>query len=81
MLDLSQNENRINIKIQDNGKGLPKNFNDTFQNNPQGLGIKLISTLAEQLEAAYNYKSCDNGTVFMLEFKKSEVKGIGNARL
>ncbi len=81
MLDLSQNENKINIKIQDNGKGLPKDFNNILQSNPKGLGLKLISTLAEQLEAEYDYKSCDNGTVFTLEFEKSEVKGIGNARL
>lgn len=77
---LSEENEMISLKIEDNGKGLPANF-DELQSG-ETLGLKLIDTLSEQLEAEYSYQPLDNGgTQFSLTFEKADIKGIGNANL
>ncbi len=79
-ISLSEENNTVSLQINDNGKGLPQDFQEL--QSGESLGLKLIDTLSKQLEAEYTYQSMDNGgTQFSLAFEKADVKGIGNAKL
>jgi PAS domain S-box-containing protein len=78
--ELSERNGTVILKIEDNGKGLPENFGQL--QSGETLGLKLIDTLSEQLDAEYNYYPTENGgTKFTLHFEKADVRGIGNANL
>ena len=66
----------VSIRIHDDGVGLPEGFDADVSGF---LGTNLIRTLSSQLEADFNLMSNKNGTTFTLEFKKTNVKGMGNA--
>jgi len=55
----------IEITIKDNGRGIPEDFD--IQKS-ESLGMKLVATLAEQLQAKLDISN-DNGTVFKFSFK------------
>lgn len=59
----------IELKITDNGKGLPDNFDIDEQ---QSLGMTLIQALCNQLEGTITFKNGSNGagTIFHLQFEK-----------
>ncbi|MGM0546672.1 MAG: PAS domain S-box protein [Bacteroidota bacterium] len=76
---LSEKENQINLKISDNGRGLPSDFDKLVEQG--SLGFKLIDTLSSQLEGSYEFKSDGTGTQFSLTFNRAEIKGIGSAHL
>ncbi|MDZ7772189.1 MAG: PAS domain S-box protein [Balneolaceae bacterium] len=67
------------LEITDDGKGLPDDFPESAENG--SLGLQLIDTLAEQLDAEYRYRSGggedgeDGETVFSLTFEKTDVRG------
>lgn len=61
-------DNKIRIKISDNGVGLPEDF---IMEESESLGMTLIDVISNQLKATYNFSSSSKGTVFTLEFKKS----------
>ena len=67
MVSLFKTENRVLLEIEDNGVGLPDSF-DPDQSNT--LGMLLIKTLSEQLQATYQYSSDRNGSKFNLIFDK-----------
>lgn len=72
-------EGLVKIKIYDNGKGLPRDFD---KENTSSLGLQLINVLSKQMNARYDYYSSEaGGTSFEIEFEKSAIKGIGNAYL
>lgn len=75
---LSEKGNRVELLITDNGVGMPEDFDLTEK---QTLGLRLIKILVQQLEAEYRYGSSESGTVFSINFKKSEIKGIGSINL
>ncbi|MEX2573744.1 MAG: PAS domain S-box protein [Balneolaceae bacterium] len=78
LITLSENDekNTIHLNVSDNGNGLPPGFDKT---GGQGsLGLQLVDVLARQLKADYRYDSLDTGTAFTIQFKKAELKGIGN---
>lgn len=55
------------LSVADNGKGLPKNFSIE---NTQTLGLQLVSSLSEQLDAELKLNSKQGkGTCFEIEFK------------
>ncbi|MDZ7773078.1 MAG: PAS domain S-box protein [Balneolaceae bacterium] len=70
---------RISLRIEDSGKGLPDDFDSSAQ--AESLGMRLIQTLAQQLEAEYHYESLDPGTRFRVVFEKADVRGIGSSHL
>ncbi|WP_138429314.1 PAS domain S-box protein [Fodinibius saliphilus] len=76
---LKENNDSLYLSIEDSGRGLPKDF--TTNTNGSSLGVKLIETLSNQLEAKYTYESTETGTLFTLTFEKTEMKGIGSAHL
>ncbi len=53
------------LKISDNGRGLPENFENL---NQKSMGIELIYILAEQLDAKLKIEKT-NGTTFVIEMK------------
>ncbi|MDQ1253156.1 MAG: hypothetical protein QG646_2304 [Euryarchaeota archaeon] len=52
------------LTVSDNGIGMPESFD---LENPDGLGIQLITTLVDQLEGEIELKR-DNGTEFTIRF-------------
>lgn len=67
-INITQVRNKIKTKIRDNGIGLPENIG-----NQKGLGMNIIDTLAQQLNAEYAYYQKSSGTVFEMEFEKKAV--------
>lgn len=51
----------------DNGKGLPKDF----QEKKDSLGMTLIRNFSQQLNADYDFDSSNGGTVFAIKFSKN----------
>lgn len=58
-------EEPLRIRVSDNGCGLPDNFNIKQQNT---LGLNLIHTLCQQLNAEYSFDSSSKGTTFSMSF-------------
>jgi two-component sensor histidine kinase len=61
-------DNRIELRISDDGKGLPPNFD--WKNSPS-LGLQLINLLAEQLKGELYFVN-KAGLEILLIFKRSE---------
>lgn len=61
---------KVEIRVADNGHGLPDNFEFEKQ---QSLGVTLIRTLVSQLRGTAHYESNGSGTRFMFEFTLEEV--------
>lgn len=57
------------LEIQDDGVGLPDEFN---VEDTTSLGMNIIRILSTQLEADYEFISNGNGTIFRLTFKKKD---------
>jgi PAS domain S-box-containing protein len=55
----------FNLTVSDNGKGIPETVN--FE-NPETLGLQLVSILVNQLEGEIELKR-ENGTEFSMRFK------------
>ncbi|AKB47199.1 sensory transduction histidine kinase [Methanosarcina sp. Kolksee] len=55
----------FNLTVSDNGKGIPETIN--FE-NPETLGLQLVSILVNQLEGEIELKK-ENGTEFSMRFK------------
>jgi len=81
MVSISEEDGMVYLSIKDDGQGFPPDFENLEET--KSLGIKLIDTLSNQLEADYNYSSLGKGVgaEFTLEFKKAKVKGVGSAHL
>jgi two-component sensor histidine kinase len=61
-------EDKVELTVQDDGVGLPDNFD---VHNLDSLGTKIISLLIEQIKGELNYSSQpNNGTTFIVEFPK-----------
>ncbi|MDR9417358.1 ATP-binding protein [Gracilimonas sp.] len=70
-LSQSESEEEICLKISDNGVGLPE-FSDLDLN--KSLGITLIKTLANQLDAEFDFRN-EEGAVFEFRFEKKDKAG------
>ncbi|REL33089.1 PAS domain S-box protein [Rhodohalobacter sp. SW132] len=75
-VSLIQEGKTVTLKIRDDGKGLPDDFDKT--GNGKSLGMELIQTLTKQLKGTYSYSSLDRGAEFKLVFNKSDRKGVGS---
>lgn len=71
-INLTQEDNEVNLLIKDNGRGLPQDFKPHEINT---TGILLIKTLSRQLNAQFNYMSTEKGTTFMLQFTRQDIRG------
>lgn len=73
---LKKKDDSVTLKIRDDGKGLPDDFDEA--GNGSSLGMELIQTLTKQLRGKYSYTPLDRGVEFRLVFNKSDKKGIGS---
>jgi PAS domain S-box-containing protein len=61
-------DNRLLLRVSDNGVGLPKDFN---ARNCESLGLQLVHTLADQLRAVIAFQN-NNGAGFEIVFSSSK---------
>lgn len=62
----SEDEDKYTLTVKDNGKGFPENID--FRNT-KSLGMQLVVTLADQLDAVINMDN-HTGTAFTIAFKE-----------
>ncbi|WP_416221618.1 histidine kinase dimerization/phosphoacceptor domain -containing protein [Rhodohalobacter sp.] len=74
-LSLFEEAGNITLIIEDDGKGLPDDFDPN--GTEETLGLELIKTLASQLNADYTYKSLEQRTQFTITFKREEKRVQG----
>lgn len=65
-ISMKEKEGIIYLRVKDNGIGLPANFEI---GKTDTLGLQLVATLIEQLDASLEYKIND-GTDFLISFEK-----------
>jgi len=70
-IEMSEQKNRVEIIITDNGIGLTSDY--TQKENSSG--IKIIGILTDQLKGSYTYERTKFGTEFLLAFNKEYLKG------
>lgn len=75
-VNVHQQGKEIIAEVRDDGIGLPADFNDKKQNS---LGIYLVNTLGQQLEADLNVDSGSWGTSFTFSFTKSDKPGSSSS--
>lgn len=63
-IDLVKEKNKVVLRVADNGKGLP----DDFDEMQDSLGVRLIKTLNNQLQGDYTFRSDESGTTFTIAF-------------
>lgn len=68
-IGLKDVEGTIILNIEDNGIGLPKDY-DILKSDT--LGLQLVSTLVEQLDGEINVTS-DEGTKYLITFEKAKL--------
>lgn len=66
----------IHLEIEDDGNGLPDNFDEL---DTASMGIQLIDLLTQQLRGEKKFHSDGTGTTFSLRFTKHDGKGAGSA--
>jgi len=65
-ISLKEKNNEINIKVEDDGVGMPEGFR---VENTESLGLQLVQTLIEQLEGTIKL-SANGGTKYLITFVK-----------
>lgn len=74
-IEMKNEQQDLIIIVSDNGVGLKEDFN--FHQSST-LGMKIIQTLCDQLDASFDYQR-ENGSKFELRFKMRDVKGTSSA--
>jgi PAS domain S-box-containing protein len=69
VIEVSEENNKIHLGVQDFGVGLPEGFKIE---NSESLGLSLVYTLVDQLDGELNLKRL-GGTKFLITFEKQEV--------
>jgi PAS domain S-box-containing protein len=65
LIKLMEENNKVHLCVKDNGVGMPNNFDIRHS---ETLGIQLVVSLAEQLDANLDIKS-DGGTEYLITFE------------
>lgn len=73
-IKISESENRVKIRIEDDGVGLPDE-----DESSGSLGLHIIEILSNQLQGTKKLYNTGSGTAFELEFEKSDTMGAGSA--
>lgn len=63
-ISCNEKDHHIFVAVSDDGKGLPE---DVVEQDTSSLGLKLIETFCNQLDAEYTFRS-DNGAHFEMSF-------------
>lgn len=77
VIDFSDLGDMVEFRIEDDGVGLP---DDLDLKNPKTLGMKLVQTLAKQLDAEFHLRN-GQGTLIIVSFLKKEKRGSSSAHL
>ncbi|WP_445664722.1 sensor histidine kinase [Fodinibius sp. AD559] len=77
-ISLKERDEMVYLNISDNGVGLPENISFS---NANTLGMRIVQSLVQQLEASMDVTSGDKGTKLSITFKNTQVKGIGGHHL
>jgi len=64
-IDLQQYEDQLTLTIQDDGIGLPEDFDAS---TAKSLGIRLVQNLCRQLDATFSIKNQNHGTRTEIKF-------------
>ena len=62
---LTKTDGRMLLSISDDGKGLPEDFDST---GGASLGLKIVRTMAGQLNGEFLIRGGDGGSVCRLQF-------------
>ena len=68
-------DDNIVVNVQDNGRGLPSDFE---YRKSKSIGITIVETLIQQLEADQKVEN-KNGLSFTFSFKKKDIKGSSSS--
>ncbi|HKK46620.1 MAG TPA: PAS domain S-box protein [Balneolaceae bacterium] len=75
-ITVTEEDHTVNLVVADNGRGLPPEFKTE---DTDSLGMTLVDTLIDQLEATLSVES-HTGTTFQIRFPKDELaKGSASA--
>jgi PAS domain S-box-containing protein len=77
-IQIREHDSRIELQIEDNGIGLPDDFD---MKTVSSLGVKLIDVLTQQIDGQCDFINTGSGTLFRLAFEKSELTGIDTTGL
>jgi len=66
-LSIKSVKNSINLRVADYGKGLPKDFK---YEESDSLGMQLVYTLVDQIDAKMELNSSHKGTEFLITFER-----------
>lgn len=75
-INVHQQNKKVLVEVRDDGIGLPEDYDKKKQNS---LGIYLVNTLGQQLEADMNVDSGSWGTSFTFTFDKSDKPGSSSS--
>lgn len=67
VIKLSEKDNFVELKVKDNGVGLPEDFK---LNSKRTLGMQLVGKWVKQLQATLDVSE-DNGATFVINFSKA----------
>lgn len=73
--NLTLENEKVNVKIADNGIGMPENLEIE---NSDSMGLHLVQVLTTQLKGDSAFTSDEKGTTFILRFSKADVTGSGS---
>lgn len=73
VIGLKQVENSIELRVEDNGIGLPDGFDPDLTNT---LGLQLVVTLIDQIDGKMEINS-DSGTKYLITFERQTQKTHG----
>ncbi len=57
VIEISKNESQLFLKVTDNGKGLPENFDGS---PPKGIGMRIVYAFSKQLNSSLKVNSNEN---------------------
>jgi len=77
-VQLACENNEVQVKITDNGIGIP---DENISDSTGSLGMHLIKVLTNQLNGKSELRNMDTGTEFTLIFSKSDSSGIGSSQV
>lgn len=70
-IELKEKDNKVFVKVSDNGVGLPEDFDP---DNMHSMGFTIINTLLNQLNASFEVSN-EKGAGFSYSFEKRVIKG------
>jgi signal transduction histidine kinase len=75
LINVSKDDKKIKIIIEDNGYGIPEEYKDNIFKKPfttkqygNGIGLFIVHSIVKELNGDIKFESSKNGTKFIIEF-------------